>query len=354
MGGILENQIVTPNFGGVLRAPPSSVDKPKEMLSVSVVNGQTIVKVNSSSLSILQSCGRKSFYELEQNWRPLAVQAPLVHGIAVHKAMQVFYMHEGPRTIPENFSHVAPLLAHGHSAPEKHFLYDALLAYVEAAEPLRALPDTDARSLTSGIWVLEHYFRTYLNDQYVIHTDASGPVVEREFETVLWEDAKLRIVLFGTIDFVLRNTVTGEILTGDHKTSSRMGPDFFNRIKPNHQYTGYLLGAHRTLGVSSEHFLVNGIQSKARPLTARGGPPTFTRQITRRTPEDFAEFETSVRDAVGNYLRWQEEERWPLGSVDSCSMWGGCKFLDVCSAPNELRGNILESKFAREQSCSKC
>ena len=321
------------------------------MLSVRREGAQTLVKVNSSSLSLLQSCPRKSFYDLKEGWRPRAVQAPLVHGIAIHKAMQVFYSHQGERTIPKDFGQIAPLLAHGHSAPEPHFLYAALLAYVEAAEPLRNLPDTDKRSLSSGIWVLEHYFRTYLNDQYVIHTDEKGPVVEREFELVLWEDAKLRIVLFGTIDFVLRNTVTGEILTGDHKTSSQMGPDFFNRIKPNHQYTGYLLGAHRTLGVSSEHFLVNGIQSKSRPVAARGGPPTFTRQITRRTGEDFAEFHFVVREAVGNYLRWLETDRWPLGPVDACAMWGGCRYLDVCAAPNELRENILNSKFTRETPC---
>lgn len=328
-----------------------SAEKPKEMLTVRREGAQTLVRVNSSSLSLLQTCPRKSFYSLHEGWNPLAVQAPLVHGIAVHKFMQVFYTYQGPRTLPRDFSEVAPLLAHGHSAPESHFLYDALLAYVAAAEPLRNLPDTDKRSLSSGIWVLEHYARTYLDDQYVIHVDEKGPVVEREFEVVLWEDAKLRIVLFGTIDFVLKNKLTGEILTGDHKTSSQMGPDFFNRLKPNHQYTGYLLGAHRTLGVSSEHFLVNGIQSKSRPVTARGGPPTFTRQITRRDPADFAEFHFVVREAVGNYLRWLETDRWPLGNVDSCAQWGGCTFLDVCSAPTELRDNILQNKFTKEPRC---
>lgn len=315
------------------------------MLTIREVDGKTLVRINSSSLSIIQTCPRKAYYTLEQKWRPKSVQAPLAHGIAIHKGLEVFYSHQGERTIPRDFHIVAPLLAHGHEKPEQHFLYDAIEAYVKAAEPLRNLPDDDKRSLASGVWVLEHYFRTYLNDNYVIHVDEKGPVVEREFEMPLWEDDDVKIILFGTIDFVLRNTVTNEILTGDHKTSSQMGPDFMNRVKPNHQYTGYLLGAHHTLGVSGEHFLVNGIHVKSQPKTSRGSPPTFIRQITRRDPDDFKEFHFAVRDAVINYLRWRKQNTWPQGVVDACASWGGCQYLEVCSAPNILKQNILESKF---------
>lgn len=339
---------ITPDFSALVVAQKAEI--PKEMMTVRRDGTQTYVKINSSSLSLLQTCARKSFYSLKEGWKSKAGSPPLIYGSAIHKAMEVFYSHTAKeRELPQDFDEVAPLLAHGHAAPEKNFLYEALFAFVRAAEPLKMLPDTDSRSLSSGIWVLSHYFKTYLHDRYVIHSDAAGPIVERSFCIPYYEDKFLRIDLFGQIDFALKDEITGEVLVGDHKTASQMGSNFLNRIKPNHQYTGYLIGAHQTLGVSSEHFLVNGIQVKARPLTARGGPPTFTRQITRRTPQDFVEFKDALLEAVRNYLRWESSGIWPIGVVDACANYGGCQFLDVCGQPNELRKNILEAKFNKEK-----
>lgn len=337
--------IVSPDFSGVISVPPGP---PKEMISVRREGGRTFVRINSSSLSLIQTCSRKSFYSLHEGWRSRTGNPPLIFGSAIHKAMEVFYAYDGERTFPDNFEDHAQLIGRGYAAPAPHFLYDAVAAFVKEAEPLRMLPDDDKRSIPSGIWVLQHYFNTYLNDTYTIHRDAAGPVIERDFSTVVLDEIDLQITLFGRIDFVLRNTLTGEILPGDHKTTSVMGSDFMSRVKPNHQYTGYLLGAH-VLGLGDgENFLVNGIEVKARPKTARAGPPKFIRQVTRRTPEDFTEFREVLREASRNYVRWLTEERWPLGPVDACAMWGGCSFHDVCSAPNELRSNILNAKFTKE------
>lgn len=318
------------------------------MLQVERDGNQTLVRINSSSLSLLQTCARKSFYTLKEGWRAKSGSPPLIFGSAIHKGLEVFYNQpRGERELPPNFADHAEVMAHGHAAPEKHFLYDAVQAFITAAEPLKALPDTDKRSLASGIWLLTHYFKTYINDVYEIARDDQGPITERTFSTPLIEDKFTRIELFGTIDFVLKNTATGELLPGDHKTSSQMGNDFLNRIKPNHQYTGYIIGAQRVLGLECEKFLINGIQVKPRPVTARGGPPTFTRQITVRNEQDIAEFQDAVDWCVKSYLAWEASNIWPIGNVDACSQWGGCSYLEVCSAPNSLRNNILESKYVK-------
>lgn len=338
--------IITPDFSQTLRTVEQP--SPKEMLRVMRDGAQTHVRINSSSLSLIQTCARKSFYTLKQRLRSRAGSPPLIFGSAMHKALEVFYNQpRGLRTMPVNFTEYAAVMAHGHNAPEPHFLYDAVAAFVTAAEPLQMLPDTDPRSLSSGIWVLGHYFQTYLNDTYEIYSDEQGPFTERTFSFALVDTPSLLIELFGTIDFILRNTVTGALLPGDHKTSSRMGSEFLNRTKPNHQYTGYLMGANRALGLNCENFMVNGIQVIRRPLTSRGGPPTFTRQITHRSADDFAEFTQAIEWAVHSYLRWEDTGVWPIGSVDACALWRGCPFLDVCSAPNELRQNILEAKYER-------
>lgn len=334
----------------MLRAGPASAVK--QMLTVTRGdNGRALVKLNSSSLSILQTCPRKAFYLLNQNWRSRAVSPPLVFGQAIHAAMEVFY--GVPRAdreeVPPNFEDEAALLAHGHPVQSDSYYYRAVQAFVKVGEPLRMLPDMDTRSLASGIWTLGHYFRRYWNDEYVVFCDEQGPVVERTFSARFLEADTFDVDMFGTIDMVLQNLATSEVLPGDHKTSSRMGMEFLNRIKPNHQYTGYLWGAKHTLGLQTENFLVNGIQVK-QAFGVKGNslpPPNFTRQITRRTEQDFDEFRDVVEHWVRAYLQHCESGVWPLGTVDACSSWGGCSLLEVCSAPNVLRQNILEAKFER-------
>lgn len=346
------NNIITPNFGA-LPKEASLTEKPKQMLTVVREAGRTTVRINSSSLSLIQTCPRKAFYLLKEGWHARTVSPPLVFGQAIHAALEVFYAYPAAvREIPTDFEEHAQLIGNGFPPPEHHFLYDAITAFTRVAEPLAQLPNADKRSVAAGIWTLSHYFRTYINDPYVTYCDDKGPVTERTFSCPLLEFnggplGPVHVELFGTIDFALRNMVTGEVLCGDHKTSSQMGSDFLNRIKPNHQYTGYMYGAKAALGIQSDNFLINGVQVKPRPLTARGSPPIFTRQITKRTREDFDEFRDAVAWAVRSYLAWDEAQRWPLGNVDSCSLWGGCPFLDICSAPNSLRQNILESKYER-------
>lgn len=334
---------IVPDFSAVRPVVPPS---PKEMLSVTRDGNQTVVRINSSSLGIMLSCLRKSKYVLEDGLKAKTEAPALTYGTAIHKALEVFYSHpKAARSFPKNFNDHSDVMAHGSPAPEKHFLYDAISAFVTAAEPLRGLPDTDMRSIPTGIYLLQHYFKTYINDPYVIHCDDKGPMTERFCEAVFHEDEKLKVILFGTIDFVLKHEVNGNIIPGDHKTTSRLGNDFFIKCKPNHQYSAYIFLAQNALGINTEDFIVNALQVKAKPLTARGTPPSFARQVTNRTPEDLEELRQSVMFAVRAYLAAQESGVWPMGHVNECSSYGGCQFHDVCSAPANLRKNILEHKF---------
>ncbi len=342
--------IITPDLTGlqpVLARPPGA---PKEMLSVSERDGRLVVRINYSSLDIIQTCPRKAQYVLKRKLRSQAEAPALVYGTAIHKALEVFYSYSGKeRELPRDFEKNADLIPSGVMPTEKHFLYDALAAFCANAEGLHALPEANERSLSAGIWTLCHYFKTYLNDEYVIYSDDKGPVTERSFTLPLQPDNPLPggvlIELFGQVDFVLRHERTGVILPGDHKTTSRLGNEFFSRLKPNHQYTAYLLGAQQCLGLDTDSFLVNGIQVKARPLTPRGGPPHFTRQITKRSPEDIAEFHDLMAEAVSNYLHWEASGIWPLGAVNSCNFYGGCTFQEICAAPQTIRENIIKAKF---------
>jgi hypothetical protein len=320
---------------------------PKEMIGVTEKDGLTTVRINSSSLGILQSCPRKAQYALHMDLAR-ATQAPaLLFGSAIHAAMEVFYAGTSEeRTLPTNMTKNLDLMAGGVIPNEtEHLVYRATRAFIDKAAPLATLPAAGARSIQNGIWTLGHYFNTYIDDPYEVYCDDQGPFIERRLETQLYNDNSLRIILFGTIDLALRNKANGQILVCDHKTSSRIGPDFFNRLKPNHQYTGYLYLAHKETDLNTDTFLVNGIEVKAKPKTARGSNPKFVRQPTKRTAQDFKEFENSVIYYVEQYLGWCNAGVFPMGHVDACAMYGGCGFHEVCSAHESIRENIIANSF---------
>lgn len=324
---------------------------PKEMISVRRDGVRTFVRVNSSSLEIIQECGRKAQYSLVEKWRSQHESPATIFGSAFHKALEVFY--SGPREarkLPQLGD--MEFMAYGNriAGEETDLLLSATRAFLDKGAALTSLPPGDKRSLPNGVWTLWNYFRAFIDDPYVAHVDDSGPFVERSFSFTLYEDAELTIEYFGTIDIVLKNLMTGELLPGDHKTTSQLffgGDSYFDREKPNNQYTGYLLGARTAYGIESNNFLVNVIEVKARPKTERGQPAKFPRQITSRDENDFQEFRELVIEMVRTHLAHLDSNIWPLGTVTACNKYGGCQFKQVCAAPKNLRENILTAKFIK-------
>lgn len=322
---------------------------PKEMISVRKLDdGRRLVRINSSSLDVIQNCMRKAQLLLHEGWKPEVEGPALTFGSAIHAALEVYYQGKiEERTVPslEDLER----MTYGHGVPDS-LCTRAFAAFMKKAEPLSALPEGDKRHPLNGAWILWNYFKAYKDDPYVCYVDEEGPFVERGFSFVLHSDSEKVIELFGTIDIVFWHIDTGRRLPGDHKTTSSFGfgdSNYFDREKPNHQYTGYLMGAREVFGVESSEFCVNVVEVKAKPKTARGTPPSFPRQITSRSKEDFAEFTEVVVDSVSRYLRAMDTGIWPLGPVGACNSYGSCQYRQVCSAPPSLRNNILTSKFKK-------
>lgn len=339
--------IITPELGKL----PLAIERShaKEMLSLTQVGEQTQVRINFSSLDMIQNCPRKAQLSLLEGWKSKADSPATIFGGAIHKALECFYLApRSEREIPKGFAEESDLMAHGHPAPNDMLLFRCISAFTEHASALRGLADTDKRSLSSGVWLLQNYFKTYIADPWEVLYDEKGePLVERRAEVLLEETPSLKITGFGTIDVVLRNAQTGGVLAADHKTSSIIGNDFYNRLKPNAQYGFYYYLAKEVLGLPVSGFLINCLEVKSRPLTARGGPPKLLRQVTTRTPEDTAEMIRTFTEATKRFLSWKEADSFPLGPVNSCASYGGCQYLEVCSSPENIRPTILENKFTK-------
>lgn len=271
----------------------------KRMLEV---GSDGTMAINSSSVELIHTCRKKAYYALERNLRPKEESEALVFGTAIHKGLEAFYtapIENGVRRVSEEDVHAA---------------------FTNAAQQLAHVDPSEKRSIENGKKILTKYMATYANDPWKVLTLSNGkPAVEVAFD-LMTELPGIR--LHGQIDCLLQNGETGEVVVCDHKTASTLGVDFFNRIKPNTQFSIYAWAA-RKLGYSVTKVMVNGIQVAKTKAE-------FVRVFTERTAEDDAEMMDSVVDAVQLFQTSREKNRWSINSA-SCSHYGGCQYRDLCS-----------------------
>lgn len=327
---------------------PAVAAPPKEMLSWTIgEDGRWHFRINFSSLSIIQECAKKSHFMLQRHLRSSLESPATLFGSAIHKALEVFY--RGKRTeriIPASYKEIMSMIGAGRWEPdwEEHLVFRAAHAFVTKAAPLSGLPDDNKRSVHTGAWILSHYFTSYLTDEFVVLEDAQGPIVERAFTFTVRDDELFKIDLFGTIDAVLKSDVTGVVLGVDHKTASSLY-QFYDMINPNMQYSGYVWGINKALGIETESFMVNALEVKPMPKTSRGSPPNFARQITTRTKEHFDELLDALTLACMVFKANSIADTWPMSAPSSCMKYSGCEFREVCGAPKQLRENIINARF---------
>ncbi len=322
-------------------------EEPKEMLSIRKAEDRQIVKINFSSLNVVQACMKRAYFNLERGLQSKLESSALTFGKAFHAAMEVWYCSPQANRKSEtgHCDDAQALMLAGHE-PTPHGDCARCAAVFAFLEGTKTLGESDgARDPANGMLVLNSYFDHYLTDPFEVLMDASGPVVERDFEYKVGEfqipnEGLVEIWFFGRIDSVLRNRETSEIVVTDHKTTGALGKDFLNRIKPNFQYTGYWMAAKDILKVNPSRFLVNGVQVAK---TKRD----FARQFTTVTDEEIQNLKDAILWNVTNYLKARRSGMWPLSAPDACTQWGGCSYKRICELPKSLHESMISVEFEK-------
>lgn len=284
---------------------------------------------------------RKAYYCLDRGYRLENESDATALGSAIHKALEYWYcLPFEQRLLKPNHEALAKTFGFNSPASEPYDegALEALRQFQISAVSLMALPEGDKRHPSNGLKILTSYFKHYASDRLRVVRDSQGPIIERKVSFRLTDT----IEYFGTIDCVLEDADTGQILVCDHKTTAQLGVNFFNRLNPNHQYTGYVLAANKALNISAKGFLVNGIQI-AKTKTE------FARQITERGPEDFKELEEATVKAINDYSLALKTGVWPMSTPGPCAEYGGCTYLDICSSPKNLRQGVIDYKYGEKK-----
>jgi len=315
---------------------------PKRMLKIEKqADGRYRIEMNFSSLAIIQECLRKANYRLLNKYVNEADSDAQVFGKAIHKGLEHWYMlpEENRQLTDTELGMVDSLLGGRELESVYPTALDSIREFIKAAEPIRFLGDDDKRSIANGIKILKAYFKHYAEDGLEVLRDSKGePYIERQVEGKLYEDDKMIIIFHGQIDLILRNKITGQVSYSDHKTTAALGKEFYNRINPNHQYTGYVWAGNTFLGVESNSFMVNGIQvAKTKS--------EFARQFTTIDEDMLNEMKLAYVEASYRLIRAIESGNFSMTSPNACSSYGGCPYLDICQSHANLRQTIIENKY---------
>jgi hypothetical protein len=304
-------------------SPNESVQaKPKRMMTVDLSGPKAVVHINFSSLEILNACHRKAYYFFRRDLRGEVAGPALTFGSAIHKALECWYRLPRGRRAAGNEDSLVAFRAAGHAMAD----------------------DADKRSLANGEKILRAYFKQYADDPFELYSDEQGPFVEREFSFPLYDDQTIEVHYNGVIDCVMRNPDTDGLFVCDHKTTSALGSQFFDRIRPNHQYTGYLLGAKKCFGLDTDTFMVNGIQvAKTKQ--------EFARQFTDRNASDYKDFTDAVVEAAQRWVQAIRDDRFVQNAPTACTNYGQCPYLKLCAVPEVIRENIIKVTWPKEGSC---
>lgn len=278
---------------------------------------------DATSIELAQTCLRKYFYRMVENWSPKSLSVHLIFGQHYAKALESFYK---KRALGETFEDAVRSVI-------KETLIDTW--DYEKNEPIQFDHNIKTRMtlIRSIVWYLDHFkdeaMKTY-------HLADGSPAVELSFTIEIDDD----LLLCGHLDRVV--SFQDSLYVMDQKTTTTtVSSTYFDQYSPHNQMSGYTLAGKAVL-----HSPIRGVIIDAAQIAV--GFTRFERGFIYRTPEQLAEWMQSVRYTIGEARRAVETGFFPM-NLASCGNYGGCPYRKICSKSPQVRSAYLEGDFFHDK-----
>lgn len=303
------------------------------------------MKVDNFALTHHQSCPAKFDLRINQDWVPRRGRSALGFGGAFHHGLAVWYRTKN--------------------------IEQAMFAIHEVWPD--DLPVDDYRTKTRCMETLHEYSKTYPEEAFTFVQGPSGLLIEQpfceptglyldcsecnlpagisdEFQTAPsrcsncgehCEEIEYGGIFDGLVEF------SGKVLVLEHKTTSQMGPMYFNQFRPNNQVTGYIWGGGKLSGLRVDGAIINAI-------AVTKTQTRFAREITNRHQSEIDRWLLDVHSECREIQRHRREGHWPMRTT-ACTQYGLCEFHNVHVLPNEeerlvrLETDYMKSKWDFEK-----
>lgn len=273
--------------------------------------------LDASKLKVYQTCPRQFFFEYILGWRPDRANIHLIFGEAWHDALEHILLNDY----------------------EGNSLYDAYQLFLTKFR--ESFPDPEQDELwfpkvpERAFQALAAYAGTYpndLKDYEVLATEIAGTV------TVTKE-----LVMTFRMDAILRNRHNGMIFGQEHKTGSRLDPNWARQWHLDYQPLLYLhaLKCHYGMDKANE-VQINGTFFTNNKGTRGGKLFDFHREPIRKTTDQMATWFTELNvwlqqliqdyEALGEVGQDDTILNCFVKNPQSCAKYFGCVYHDFCVA----------------------
>lgn len=196
----------------------------------------------------------------------------------------------------------------------------------------------EKRTVAVGKKLLSLYFEKYENPPFKVLAS------ELPFTVAL---TGAEVELIGRIDKIIE--WNGEILIMDHKTTSRLGYEFFYKIKPNMQFDGYIYAA-RNMGYPKCDGIMLDALLVAKGLCVPAQLAKLTplaRDISNRTESDMKQYLSDVNEILAEIDQCYESGKWRR-NTESCCDFVECPYRKICKEDADLHERIIDSEYKIE------
>jgi hypothetical protein len=338
--------------------------------------------VDNSMLELLTTCPRALEYN-QLHKRVAANEKPSLNfGSAVHLALEYRYQKYQSRLLDDQYNQdVAHLLSD---------FFDE-----------HPCPLDDFRNLNWAIEVVKQYNATYAAESFELlqydesqkcsHCEGTGDnrpdgslgrspsclwcsgtgklstMVEMSFALPLFDyktgvfgfqndlPASIPVLYSGRID--LPHISDNHLWVMDHKTTSILGPSFFDKMRMSAQQKGYAWAFEQLTGRKVEGYVINAIRTKEPPIYVQSGQTSkygkkqtvsqwWSESLARERyylkPGELDEWRLNAIALIEEFFWHYSREYMPMKTA-WCNQFGRCPYFDVCSSAKADRGVMLQS-----------
>lgn len=299
---------------------------------------------DSTSLGDLKICPRKYQYTMIEGWQAKGDNIHLRFGGEFHEAIQDYEIAKAEGASHEDAIRTA---------------VQHLLARIRDWEVDVGTKAGNYKNKTTLLQLCIDYFDHYADDPATTFIlDNGRPAVELSFKFDLdWgpkasfindlhesleEQGKVYgqpYILCGHLDRVV--DFSGDLFVLDHKTTTTTPSDyFFKGFNPSNQMTLYTLAGKVVLNAPIKGIIVEAAQ------ICLEQPNKFIRKPTHRTQDQLDEWVENLHYWFAVAESYANAGYWPMNDT-ACTMYGGCKFINVCSKSPQVREIYLKSDFIK-------
>ena len=326
-------------------------------------NDKITIMIDASSLKHI-SCFRKFFWMVVKGYKNKEFgsgskyEYAMAYGSAIHKFLENFY---GCKPVDECVNAAIEFYRpYSDSVPfsDREFRYNTNLIKTCAAysEQFKRIKDrTDGGADNEENIIIHHDdFQPLLNTE-------DKKTIEYKFSIIIYENAKYRLILTGTVDLVCsyRNI---ELLLVDHKstaTSADKSDGFFSEYVLDIQTMLYSKVYKEQLKLDYyPPVLINGIFIK-KPTQKAEKLGIFDGVEIKRSPpisyseEQMEQFNMWFNERVAEiklYLVNNFDNVERIFNLSQCKIGGQtCQYFDVCKLPLKFHQGVLDARFEQKQ-----